>query len=352
MWDRRARGQKRDRARRQDVLELYLYGNQIGTYTGISSSGNGNGVRVNLTGVEPLGSESDVYRIVVTQVSPGQSDFLNGQQVAIYTWPDNQLVTSGLNPKHDEFSGRASSGTHQIFTDQRYVIDLDGITGTTLRYGPGANPPLSETLPFSALLQEPPFVPCFAAGTRISCPGGTRPVEDLRPGDLVRTRDHGDRPVVWSGAARTVGTGVFTPVRFAPGAIGNVRALFLSPQHRVLLSGWRVKLLFGEDDVLVAAKDLVDGFRVTREERAVVTYVHLLLATHEILEAEGAPAESLHLGPYIAGQLAAPDQAEIRALFPGLGGAGPHGPRTARRCLRSWEARLLVRPATAEAATA
>lgn len=350
MWDRPARGQERDSARQREVLELYLYGNQIGTYTGLSSSGNGNGVRVTLTGVQPLGSATDVYRIVVTQVAPGETSFLNGQQVAIYTWPDNQLVTSGLNPQHDQFQGRASAGTYQIFTSQNYVIDLDGIAASTVRYGPGGNPPLSETLPFSALMQEPPFVPCFTAGTLIACPGGLRPVEELGPGDLVLTRDHGARAILWSGAARTAGTGAFAPVRFAPGALGNVRDLFLSPQHRVLLSGWRVKLLFGEDEVLVAAKDLVGAPGITREERADVTYVHLLLASHDILEAEGAPAESLHLGPYIAGQLPAPARAEIETLFPALAGTGPHGPRAARRCLRSWEARLLVPGASAAAA--
>jgi hypothetical protein len=123
--------------------------------------------------------------------------------------------------------------------------------------------------------------------------------------------------------------------------MGNARALLVSPQHRLLVGGWRVKLLFGEDEVLVAAKDLVDGRFITREETTEVTYVHLLLAAHEILDAEGAAAESLHLGPYITGQLPAPARAEIAALFPGLADAAPHGPRAARRCLRAWEARLL-----------
>jgi hypothetical protein len=323
------------------MLELYLYGNQIGTYTGLTSSGNANGVRVNLTGVQPLGSATQVYRIVVTQVSPGQTTFRNGQQVAIYTWPDNVLVTSGLNPQHDQFQGRASSGTHQIFTNQRYFIDLNGITGPTVQYGPGANPPRAEDLPFSALMQTPPPVPCFVAGTLIACLDGTRAVEDLRPGDMVLTRDHGPRPLLWTGARRVAGTGAFAPVRIAPGAMGNARALLVSPQHRLLVGGWRVKLLFGEDEVLAAAKDLVDGLRVTREERAEVTYVHLLLDAHEILDAEGAAAESLHLGPWVTGQLPAHARAEIAALFPDLATSALHGPRTARRCLRSWEARLL-----------
>jgi hypothetical protein len=323
------------------MLELYLYGNQIATYTGVSSSGNNNGIQVNLTGVQTLGSDSDVFRIVVTQVGNGQTSFLNGQSVAIYSWPDNTLIASGLNPQHDQFQGRASSGTHQIFTNQPYAIDLSGFSGTTAQYGPGANPPRGETLPFSALMQEPPVVPCFTAGTRIACPEGWRDVAGLRAGDRVMTRDSGARPVLWTGTHRVAGTGAFAPVRFAPGTVGNDRPLLVSPQHRMLVADWRVKLLFGEDEVLVAAKDLVDGAGVTRAEQAQVTYVHLLLARHEILDAEGAAAESLHLGPYIAGRLPGAARAEIAALFPEMAAAVRHGPGPARRCLREWEARCL-----------
>ncbi len=329
------------------MLELYIYGNQIASYTGLTSGGNSNGVQVNLTGVQPLGSATQVFRIVVTQVGNGQTSFLNGQRVAIYTWPDNVLVASQLNPQHDQFQGRASSGTHQIFTNFRYVIDLNGITGPTLQYGPGFIPPRDQTLPFSALMQQPPPIPCFVSGTRIACPGGPRAVEDLRPGDLVLTRDHGPRPLLWTGAVRTSGTGAFAPVRVAPGAFGATSALLVSPQHRLLVADWRVKLLFGEDEVLVAAKDLVDGIEVTREERAEVAYVHLLLDAHEILQAEGAAAESLHLGPYITGHLSPSARAEIAALFPDLATAVRHGAATARRCLRSWEAQLLRRASRA-----
>jgi hypothetical protein len=323
------------------MLELFVYGNQIASYTGLSSSGNNNGIQVNLTGVQTLGSETDVFRIVVTQVGSGQTSFLNGQSVAIYSWPDNVLIASGLNPQHDQFQGRASSGTHQVFTSQPYAIDLDGFTGTTAQYGPGASPPRGETLPFSALMQEPPVVPCFAVGTRIACPDGWRDVADLRAGDSVMTRDNGPCTLVWTGARRVPGRGPFAPVRFAPGAVGNTRPLLVSPQHRVLLADWRVKLLFGEDEVLVAAKDLVDGVSVTRVELPEITYVHLLLAEHEILDAEGAAAESLHLGPYIVGRLPGTSRAEIVALFPGIAADVRHVPGLARRCLRAWEARFL-----------
>lgn len=323
------------------MLELFLFGNQIATYTGLTSSGNNNGVQVTLTGVQTLGGPTDVFRIVVRQVGSGQTAFLNGQQVDIYSWPDGELIASGLNPQHDQFQGRASSGSHQIFTNQPYVINLDGFTGTTAQFGPGNSPPRNEQLPFDALPSEPPPIPCFTAGTLVACPGGPRDVADLRPGDLVTTRDRGPQEVIWTGARRVAGTGAFAPVRFAPGALGNRGPLLVSPQHRVLLSDWRVRLLFGEDEVLVAAKHLVDGAQVTRVDLPEVTYVHLLLSRHEILDAEGAAAETLHLGPYLVDHVLGPSRAEVIALFPDLAATAPHGPSTARRCLKEWEAQLL-----------
>mgnify|MGYP003561850666 FL=1 len=41
---------------------------------------------------------------------------------------------------------------------------------------------------------------CFANGTRIATPRGERPVEDIRPGDRVMTRDNGPQPVRWAGS--------------------------------------------------------------------------------------------------------------------------------------------------------
>ena len=45
-------------------------------------------------------------------------------------------------------------------------------------------------------------IPCFTAGTLIDTPSGPRAVEELRPGDLVTTRDHGPAPLLWAGASR------------------------------------------------------------------------------------------------------------------------------------------------------
>ena len=76
--------------------------------------------------------------------------------------------------------------------------------------------------------RDDPFV-CFAAGTRILTPRGEVEVERIAPGDLVLTRDHGLRPVRWTGSRRVDGRGAMAPVRIEAGALGNARALRVSP---------------------------------------------------------------------------------------------------------------------------
>jgi hypothetical protein len=161
------------------------------------------------------------------------------------------------------------------------------------------------------------FPPCFVAGTPIHTPDGPVPAEGLQPGDLVQTLDRGARRLVWVGQRTVPGAGRFAPVRFAPGVLGNPVALEVSPQHRMLVTGWRAELLFGEPEVLVAAAHLVDGDRIARAPRAVVTYVHLMCADHEIVLAAGVPSESFNPGPAFLRQ----DRAvrdELAALFPDL----------------------------------
>jgi len=170
----------------------------------------------------------------------------------------------------------------------------------------------STSVPVSAL-----FPPCFVAGTPIRTPEGPVAAERLRPGDRVLTLDRGALPLVWVGQRTVPATGRFAPVRFAPGAIGNADVLEVSPQHRMLVAGWRAELLFGESEVLVAAAHLVDGNRITRAPRPEVTYVHLMFAGHEIVVAAGVPSESFNPGAaFLRRDSATRD--ELAALFPDL----------------------------------
>jgi hypothetical protein len=191
-------------------------------------------------------------------------------------------------------------------------------------------------------------VPCFVAGTRIRTPTGDRPVETLSPGDLVCTLDNGDQPLRWIGQRSVPATGALAPVSIRAGTFGNHGRLLVSPQHRILVRDALAELLFGETDVLVCAKDLVNDRTVRRIPGESVTYVHLLFDRHEVVFSEGLATESFLPGPQITSQMEADVMDEITAIFPELDpetGTG-YSP-AARRALRGHEARVLFAAANA-----
>ena len=94
---------------------------------------------------------------------------------------------------------------------------------------------------------------CFASGTAIRTPSGDRPVETLRAGDTVETLERGPCKLLWVGNMHLPIPGGLAPVRFAPGTLGNHRALLVSPQHRMLVEGPLVELLFAEPRVLASS---------------------------------------------------------------------------------------------------
>ncbi len=186
------------------------------------------------------------------------------------------------------------------------------------------------------------FLACFTHGTAIATPSGERLIESLVPGDLVQTQDHGAQPVRWIGQRRVAAQGRFAPILIRARALGNRRDLRVSPQHRMLLSGWRAELLFGAPEVLAAACHLINDASITRAPCHAVTYFHLMFDRHQIITAEGCASESFFPGAVTMQDMAAATRAEIVALFPGIE-SGPAGySPTARTVLKPYEARLFA----------
>ncbi|SEN20269.1 Hint domain-containing protein [Roseovarius tolerans] len=191
-------------------------------------------------------------------------------------------------------------------------------------------------------------VPCFVAGTLIRTPGGEVPVETLQPGDLVLTQDEGAQPLRWIGRRKVMAAGDFAPIRIAAETFGSHRELLLSPLHRVLIRDSLAELLFGEREVLVAARDLVNDRSVRRIEGGEVEYVHILFDRHQVVFSEGLPTESFLPGPQTANSFEAEIVDEICALFPEIDPATGAGySAAARRTLKRYEARLLMTHARA-----
>jgi hypothetical protein len=176
---------------------------------------------------------------------------------------------------------------------------------------------------------------CFTAGTLIRTARGDVAVEALRVGDLVLTRDHGLQPLRWAGARRFGAAEIamapqIAPVRISAGALGPAmpaQDLVVSPQHRILVTGGLALRLAGAAEVLIAAKHLVGlpGVAVAPAGEP-VWYHHILFDRHEIVEANGAPAESLLLGPEARRVLSPEALAEIALIFPDIGIPEPARP--------------------------
>ncbi|MYM54017.1 Hint domain-containing protein, partial [Thalassovita mangrovi] len=169
-------------------------------------------------------------------------------------------------------------------------------------------------------------VPCFTENSMIKTLGGEKPARDIRPGDLVLTRDDGLQPVRWAGtrelsAEELAAKPGLRPVRIRKGALGPgmpCRDLIVSPQHRMLISGPKTALWFGSDEVFVAAIHLtcLDGVEQLGNEA--VTYVHFMFEKHQLVQGDGAWSESFQPGDLSLLGMDEDQRNEIVSLFPQL----------------------------------
>jgi probable HAF family extracellular repeat protein len=128
-------------------------------------------------------------------------------------------------------------------------------------------------------------VPCFAHGTSILTVDGEIPVDRLQPGMQVRTADGATATICWIGRQTLTVTEATAPILIRAHAVEHGvphRDLHLSPDHGVLI-----------EDRLIPAHRLNNGASILQNMNvAGITYWHVELDRHAILEADGLPAES------------------------------------------------------------
>jgi hypothetical protein len=130
---------------------------------------------------------------------------------------------------------------------------------------------------------------CFGVGTGILTPRGEVPVESLRVGDRVTLASGGSAPIVWIGTGKVLATrgrrNAATPVILRKGSLGdNVpnRDLRVTKAHSFYIDG-----------VLIPAEFLVNHRSITWDDRArEFELYHIELENHDVLVANGTPAES------------------------------------------------------------
>jgi hypothetical protein len=132
-------------------------------------------------------------------------------------------------------------------------------------------------------------VACFAEGTHIDTVDGRRTVETLRPGMQVLSAFRGYREIIWIGhrhvdCARHPRPRTAWPIEIKAGTFGPgqpVADLRVSPEHAIYVN-----------QVLIPARFLVNGTTIRQVEVSEITYYHVELPRHDVLFAEGLPAES------------------------------------------------------------
>jgi hypothetical protein len=190
----------------------------------------------------------------------------------------------------DTYLSSASAGTLSQNGSLVSVIEIaNGDTLGVLRFDTAANATAAITDDAITL------VPCFAVGTRISTERGEVAVGAIEIGERVRVllgggpAGDGFAEVTWVGrrevdCADHAQPRKVWPVRVEAGAFGPGWPhfdLFLSPDHAVFVN-----------DVLIPIRHLINGSTIAQVKVDRVTYHHIELAKHDVLLAEGLPAES------------------------------------------------------------
>jgi hypothetical protein len=190
----------------------------------------------------------------------------------------------------DRFLGTWTDGT------STYYVCEDVSSGDVYVYGAsipvGGFPGTLDITNASVVDPSPATVLCFGEGSLIATPQGERAVETLTTGDIVLSQNGHPISVKWIGH-QTVMTR-FGPaerlrlVRFAAGSLGDglpTADLTVTADHGMLVEG-----------VICHAGALVNGTSITRvplsEMGDTYTVYHIETEAHEIILANGAPAET------------------------------------------------------------
>jgi hypothetical protein len=194
----------------------------------------------------------------------------------------------------------------EVQRTRRNILKMGALVGPIAMgriHSAAAEPIICKKIPFIGLLCDlPPKGPpggggggnCFLKGTKIRTAEGERKIEDLATGDLLPTMFGGLRPVRWIGRYSLKKSDPSKPwvkhalpVRIARSALAPAvphSDLYVTGAHGLLIDG-----------VLAPAEMLINGATITRyePEEDELEFFHIKLENHDVVYAEGAPAETL-----------------------------------------------------------
>ncbi|MAC78945.1 MAG: hypothetical protein CML66_12870 [Rhodobacteraceae bacterium] len=166
----------------------------------------------------------------------------------------------------------------------------------------------------------------FTRGTLITMATGAQvPVEDIRPGDRVLTRDDGACEVRWVGQTTLRAVGDFAPIVVTRGTLNNANDLVVSPDHRLFIYQRTDRIGAGRADLLVPARHLVNDDTIYVRTGGFIDYFQILFDSHHILYAEGIAAESTLITPRTRPALPADMADALQGLLPRNDDRAQHG---------------------------
>ena len=217
---------------------------------------------------------------------------LNGSGTVVSVTNPN-LGTALIGNFGGTIAGFSTGDTIDVYTYGTATFNQSGSVVSVMQNGTttGTLAFASTIMAASALssIIDVPQALCFLAGTLIDTPDGEVHVETLAVGDKVRTASGQVRPIVWIGQGKVLATrgrrNAATPVIVRKGALGR------NVPH------WDLRVTKGHsvyiDDVLIPVEFLVNHRSILWDDQAQeVSIFHVELETHDVLLANGAPAES------------------------------------------------------------
>jgi len=222
--------------------------------------------------------------------------------------------------------------------DAPCALPLKAVADMTLNANGGL---YSQTTRFFAISDEIEPVGVAASigpGAFIDTRSGVLPLSQLHQGMTVNCSRYGPQIVDWVQSHVRPAAGSTLPVRLLAPFLGLQQDVIVAADQRVAMGGPDVEYLFGEETVLVQAKDLIHG-PMARIETGLrtVTYHQVYLERHALIAINGCKMESLYLSECAKAGLEVLDPAHPFSDLANL----PSHQKLARPSLRGFEAMTL-----------
>ena len=288
----------------------------------ISRPNTSEGARVNADGSETVEVAFDDpvrgVSLKFDRSNPGENYKvkIDGQEVNIQTLVDDgdatfETVMSGTDPPQPGTHLIADGGvtsTGSFSNDSLGFLTLNVPVESVEVFGTGGSSNNWDLIEIG-IDSTSSAVVCFVGDTELQTPQGPRKVCQLEAGDRVITQTGQPRTIIATNVRHVRPIELYRetrllPIRITAGALGGglpEHDLLVSRQHRILIASRIARRICGQDEVLIPAFRLVGlpGIDIGRTIHP-ISYHHVLLDCHDIVLANGAPAETLFLSPVSA----------------------------------------------------